>query len=66
VNAEVADDFDVNPGDRLELAGPVVFMCGQAQPVRVMSLPFGGHAVSQARGVVTICLFIAETVRQAA
>ena len=41
---EMADDLCINPGDGLELAGPVVGVMGPSDPGGGVVLPLGGHA----------------------
>ena len=41
---EMADDLGVDPGDGLELAGPVVGVVGPGDPGGGVRLPLGGHA----------------------
>ena len=41
---EVADDLGVDPGDGLELAGPVFGVVGPGDPGGGVGLPLGGHA----------------------
>ena len=50
--AQVADDLGVDPGDRRELAGPVVAVVRPGDPGRRVRLPFGGHAVAERGGLV--------------
>ena len=42
---EVADDLGVDPGDGLELAGPVLGVVGPRDPGCCVRGPLGGHAV---------------------
>lgn len=42
---EVADDLAVDPGDGLELAGPVLGVMGPGDPGGGVRGPLGGHAV---------------------
>lgn len=42
---EVADDLAIDPGDGLELAGPVLGVVGPGDPGGGVGAPFGGHAV---------------------
>jgi hypothetical protein len=42
---EMADDLGVDPGDGLELAGPVVGVVGPGDPGGGVRGPLGGHAV---------------------
>ena len=44
---EVADDLAVDPGDGLELAGPVVGVVGPGGPGGGVWGPLGGHAVGR-------------------
>ncbi len=48
--AQVADDLGVDPGNRSELAGPVVAVVRPGDPGRRVRLPFGGHAIAQRTG----------------
>ncbi len=41
---EVSDDLGVDPGDGLELTGPVVGVLGPGDPGGGVGLPLGGHA----------------------
>ena len=41
---EMADDLAVDPGDGLELAGPVLGIVGPGDPCGGVRGPFGGHA----------------------
>ncbi len=49
--AQVPDDLGVDPGDRRELAGPVVAVVRPGDPGRRVRLPFGGHAIAERGGV---------------
>jgi hypothetical protein len=42
---EVADDLGVDPGDGLELSGPVLGVVGPGDPGGGVGGPLGGHAV---------------------
>ncbi len=42
---EVADDLGVDPGDGLELSGPVLGVVGPGDPGGGVWCPLGGHAV---------------------
>jgi len=42
---EVTDDLSIDPGDGLELAGPVFRVMGPGDPGGSVRSPFGGHAV---------------------
>src|SRR5260370_25011960 len=42
---QVADDFGIDPWDRIELARPVAAKVRPGEPRGFMRLPFGGHAV---------------------
>ncbi len=44
---EVANDLAVDPGDGLELAGPVVGIVGPGDPGGGVRAPLGGHAVGR-------------------
>ena len=44
-SGEVADDLGVDPGDGLELAGPVLGVVGPGDPGGGVRGPLGGHAV---------------------
>ncbi len=46
---EVTDDLGVDPGDGLELAGPVFGVVGPGDPGGGVRRPFGGHAISRLR-----------------
>ena len=47
---EVADDLAVDPGDGLELAGPVLGVVGPGDPGGGVRGPLGGHAVAAVAG----------------
>src|SRR5579864_2079351 len=44
VAREVANDFRIDPGNGLELSGPVAFEMRPGQPGCVVRFPLGGHA----------------------
>jgi len=41
---EMADNLCVDPGDGLELAGPVFWIMGPGDPCGGVGFPLGGHA----------------------
>src|SRR5215472_2122985 len=47
---EEPDDFGVEPGNGLELAGPVLRVVRPCQPCGLVRLPFSGHAVAELVG----------------
>ena len=56
--AQVPDDLGVDPGDRRELAGPVVAVVGPGDPGRLVRLPFGGHPVAERGGGLVLDMSI--------
>jgi len=44
VPREIANDFRVDPGNRLKLAGPVAVIVRPGQPGSGVEFPFSGHA----------------------
>src|SRR5207244_1573143 len=46
---QVVDDVGVDPGDGVELAGPVVGVVRPGEPRRLVRLPLGGHAQAGGR-----------------
>src|SRR6267378_6897333 len=47
---QIADDFGIDPWDRIELARPVAAKMRPSQPCRFVRLPFRGHPVSLCSG----------------
>ena len=47
---QVADDFGIDPRDRVELTRPVAAKMRPGEPCGFMRLPFGGHVVSLCGG----------------
>ena len=48
--AQVADDFGIDPGDRLELSRPVAAIMRPGEPGGGVRFPFGGHAIADSVG----------------
>src|SRR5580698_2530070 len=48
----MANNFRIDPADRLELARPVVFVMRPGQPGSRVRFPFGGHAQVASHGLV--------------
>jgi hypothetical protein len=47
VPSQIANDFCVDPGDGVELAGPISMVVGPSQPGCGVGFPFGGHVVAE-------------------
>src|SRR5690348_15215529 len=50
VPREIADDFGIDPRDRIEFARPVGAVVGPSQPGGSVGLPLGGHAIAERGG----------------